>query len=105
MRGSVRISGLPFSHIDLASSIPACHPLPKIRQVVNDALGGLTAAFAVLCADSWRPSIAPERLIRASLLQILFPVRLDQQLSCKISCRSVGSWGWGIDDQVWGEAR
>jgi len=70
-------SGSLFSYVDLEERIPAQHPLRKIRQVVNDALASLDAAFEVLYTDFGRPSIPPERLIRASLLQILFSVRSD----------------------------
>ena len=66
-----------FSYVDLEERIPARHPLRKIRQVVNDALASLDAEFEELYTDFGRPSIAPERLIRASLIQILFSVRSE----------------------------
>jgi transposase len=75
MRGADETSGSLFSYVDLEARIPARHPLRKIRQVVNDALASLDAEFAALYTDLGRPSIAPERLIRASLIQILFSVR------------------------------
>jgi len=80
MRGMDMTSGSLFSYVDLEERIPAQHPLRKIRQVVNDALASLDAAFEVLYTDFGRPSIPPERLIRASLLQILFSVRSERQL-------------------------
>ena len=67
MRGTDETSGSLFSYVDLEARIPARHPLRKIRQVVNDALASLDAEFEALHADFGRPSIAPERLIRASL--------------------------------------
>ena len=76
MRGTDDRSGSLFSYVDLEERIPARHPLRTIRQVVNDALVSLDAEFAALYADFGRPSIAPERLIRASLLQILFSIRV-----------------------------
>ena len=79
MRGTVDRSGSLFSYVDLEERIPARHPLRTIRQVVNDALVSLDAEFAALYADFGRPSIAPERLIRASLLQILFSIRVTPE--------------------------
>ena len=74
MRGMDEASGSLFSYVDLEARIPARHPLRKIPQVVNEALASLDAEFAALYTDLGRPSIAPERLIRASLIQILFSV-------------------------------
>ena len=80
MRGTDETSRSLFSYVDLEDRIPARHPLRKIRQVVNDALASLDAEFEALYTDFGRPSIPPERLIRASLLQILFSVRSERQL-------------------------
>lgn len=80
MRGTDETSGSLFSYVDLEGRIPARHPLRKVRQVVNDALASLDAEFNILYSAEGRPSIAPERLIRASLLQILFSVRSERQL-------------------------
>ena len=79
MRGMDETSGSLFSYVDLEERIPPRHPLRKIRQVVNDALAGLDAEFECLYADFGRPSIAPERLIRASLIQILFSIRVTPE--------------------------
>ena len=76
MRGTDAAAGSLFSYVDLEERIPARHPLRKIRQVVNDALASLDADFDRLYSAEGRPSIAPERLIRASLIQILFSVRV-----------------------------
>ena len=78
MRGMDETSGSLFSYVDLEARIPARHPLCRIRQVVNEALASLDAEFAALYTDFGRPSIPPERLIRASLLQILFSVRSER---------------------------
>jgi len=96
-------SGSLFSYVDLEERIPAQHPLRKIRQVVNDALASLDAAFEVLYTDFGRPSIPPERLIRASLLQILFSVRSERQLMEQMDFNLMFRWfvGLGIDDSVW----
>ncbi|ETD80432.1 transposase IS4 [Rhodobacter capsulatus B6] len=80
MRGTDETSGSLFSYVDLEDRIPAKHPLRKIRQVVNDALASLDGDFEGLYVRFGRPLIAPERLIRASLLQILFSIRSERQL-------------------------
>ena len=80
MRGSDRQTGSLFSYVNLEERIPARHPLRKIKGVVDAALASLDADFAALYADEGRPSIAPERLLRASLVQILFSIRSETQL-------------------------
>ena len=103
MRGTDATGGSLFSYVDLEDRIPARHPLRKIRQVVNDALASLDGEFAPLYADFGRPSIAPERLIRASLIQILFSVRSERQLMEQMQYNLMFRWfvGLGIDDPVW----
>jgi transposase len=80
IRGTYEASGLLFSYVDLEARIPARHPLRKIRQVVNETLASLEAEFESFHTDFGRPSIAPERLIRAGLIQILLSIRSEQQL-------------------------
>jgi len=103
MRGTDETSRSLFSYVDLEERIPARHPLRKIRQVVNDALAGLDADFEALYIDFGRPSIPPERLIRASLLQILFSIRSERQLMEQMDYNLMLRWfvGLGIDDPVW----
>jgi transposase len=103
MRGTDEASGSLFSFVDLEERIPARHPLRKIRQVVNDALASLDAEFEALYTDFGRPSIAPERLIRASLIQILFSIRSERQLMEQMQYNLLFRWfvGLGIDDPVW----
>lgn len=103
MRGTDETSGSLFSHVDLEGRIPARHPLRKIRQVVNEALASLDAEFAALYDGLGRPSIPPERLIRASLIQILFSVRSGRQLMEQMHYNLLFRWfvGLGIDDPVW----
>ena len=107
MRGTDETSGSLFSYVDLEERIPARHPLRKIRQVVNDALASLDGDFGRLYSADGRPSIAPERLIRAGLLQILFSVRSERQLMEQMQYDLLFRWfvGLGIDDPVWGEGR
>lgn len=103
MRGTHETSGSLFSYVDLEARIPARHPLRKIRQVVNEALASLDAEFDALYTDFGRPSIPPERLIRASLIQILFSIRSERQLMEQMEYNLLFRWfvGLGIDDAVW----
>ena len=68
MRGQDGQTGSMFSYVDLEERIPVHHPLRKIRDFVNAALVALDAEFAKLYAADGRPSIAPERLLRAALI-------------------------------------
>ena len=103
MRGADEASGSLFSYVDLEARIPARHPLRTIRQVVNEALASLDGEFAALYTDFGRPSIPPERLIWASLIQILFSVRSERQLMEQMQYNLLFRWfvGLGIDDPVW----
>lgn len=103
MRGSDERTGSLFSYVDIESRIARDHPLRLIRELVNDALGRLDAAFAKLYAHEGRPSIAPERLLRASLLQLFYTVRSERQLMERLDFDLLFRWfvGLGIDDPVW----
>jgi transposase len=103
MRGRDEASGSLFSFVDLEERIPARHPLRKVRQVVNDALASLDVEFEALYTGFGRPSIAPERLIRASLIQILFSIRSERQLMEQMQYNLLFHWfvGLGIYDPVW----
>ena len=69
-----------FSYVSLEARIPADHPLRPMRAMVDEALRRLSRRFSQLYADSGRPSIAPERLMRALLLQVLYSIRSERQL-------------------------
>lgn len=103
MRGTDQTSRSLFSYVDLEDRIPVAHPLRKIRQIVNDALASLDGEFGQLYSGEGRPSIAPERLLRASLIQILFSVRSERQLMEQMQYNLMFRWfvGLGIDDPVW----
>jgi hypothetical protein len=66
MRGTDETTGALFSDVDLDERVPARHPLREVREIVNDALVSMDAEFDRLYAREGRPSIAPERLLRAS---------------------------------------
>ena len=73
MRGSDTRTGELFSYVDLEDRVPAKHPLRVIRRIVNDVLIALDAEFERIYATTGGPSIAPERLLRAPLLQAFSP--------------------------------
>ena len=103
MRGSDERNEVLFSYVSLEDRVPARHPLRMIRAIVNAALTRLDGAFAKLYAAEGRPSIAPERLLRAVLIQILFSIRSERQLMEQMQYNLLFRWfvGLGIDDPVW----
>lgn len=103
MRGSDQQTGSLFSYVNLDERIPRRHPLRRIKSVVDDALVSLDADFEALYADDGRPSIPPERVLRASLLQILFSIRSERQLMEQLDYNLLFRWfvGLSIDEPVW----
>jgi transposase len=103
MRGSDGRSGSLFSYVDLEARVPRGHPLRSIRQIANGALSDLSGDFAAMYARLGRPSIAPEKLLRASLLQAFYSVRSERQLMERLDFDLLFRWfvGLGIDDPVW----
>lgn len=103
MRGADERAGQLFSYVDLESRVRRDHPLRMIREIANDALAALAAEFAVLYSRSGRPSIPPERLLRAMLLQAFYSVRSERQLMERLDTDLLFRWfvGLNIDDLVW----
>lgn len=103
MRGSDARSGSLFSYVDLEGRIPAKHPLRVIKAIVDEALISLDTEFERLYEGTGRQSIAPERLLRASLLQAFYSVRSERQLMEQVDYNLLFRWfvGLGIDDPVW----
>jgi len=103
MRGSDEKSGTLFSYVDLESRIPAKHPLRTIRTIVNEALVALDGDFGDLYSDIGRPSIPPEHLLRAMLLQIFYAIRSERLLVERLDFDLSFRWfvGLGIDEPVW----
>ena len=103
MRGSDEMTGSMFSYVDIEARIPANHPIRIIRRIVNEVLAGLDAVFAAIYSGIGRPSIAPERLLRGSLLQIIFSIRSERQLMEQMDYNLMFRWfvGLGMDDPVW----
>ena len=103
MRGSDARTGELFSYVDLEERVPAKHPLRTIRRIVNDVLMALDAEFATIYASTGRPSIPPERLLRALLLQALHTIRSETQLMEQLDYNLLYRWfvGLGVDEPVW----
>ena len=103
MRGSDGRTGELFSYVDLEDRVPAQHPLRAIRSIVNEVLAALDGEFAKLYAESGRPSIAPERLLRALLLQAFYTIRSERQLMEQLDYNLLYRWfvGLGVDEPVW----
>jgi transposase len=103
MRGTDQRSGSLFSYVDIEARVPREHPLRRIRELVNAALSKLDKRFGELYSKDGRPSIAPERLLRASLLQLFYSIRSERQLVERMDFDLLFRWfvGLGIDDPVW----
>src|SRR5579871_4723541 len=92
-----------FSYVSVEDRIGKDHPLRAIRGMVEEALGGLSKHFDTLYAVGGRPSIAPEKLVRAQLLQALYSVRSERQLMEQLDYNLLFRWfvGLNMDDAVW----
>jgi len=92
-----------FSYLTLAQRIPMDHPARQIRALVDRALERMDAELEKLYSDTGRPSIAPERLLRATLLMILYSIRSERQLMEQMNYNLLFRWfvGLEMDDAVW----
>ena len=103
MRGKSTDQDSIFSYRTLEDRIPRNHPLRDIRKIVDRALKELSPTFDAMYAQVGRPSIPPEQLLRALLLQILFTIRSERQLMEELDFNLLYRWfvGLSMDDQVW----
>jgi transposase len=103
MRGEDERSEGLFSYVRLESRIPADHPLRAIRDLVDAALRDVSRSFDRLYSRDGRPSIPPERLLRALLLQAFYTVRSERQLMEQLDYNLLFRWfvGLSADDPVW----
>jgi transposase len=103
MRGHDEQQGEVFSYLPLEERIPGEHPLRRIRALVDVGLKDLWTHFEALYARRGRPSIAPERLLRALLLQALYSIRSETQLMEQLDYNLLYRWfvGLNADDKVW----
>src|SRR4051794_14101501 len=103
MRGADEQPGSMFSYVSLEARVPADHPLRAIRHITDRALERLSPQFGRLYIHFGRPSVPPEQLLRALLLQALYTIRSERQLIEQLDYNLLFRWfvGLGIDDAVW----
>ena len=103
MRGSDIQQGGMFSYVSLESRVPPSHPLRGIKALLDEALGAMGRDFGRVYAGTGRPSIPPERLVRASTLQLLYSIRSDRLLCEQLDYNLLFRWfvGLSIDEPVW----
>ena len=103
MRGDDRQQAAMFSYISPDARVPHDHPLRAIRTLVDEVLVELSPRFETLYARVGRPSIPPEKLLRAQLLQVLYTVRSERQLMEQLDYNLLFRWfvGLNMDDAVW----
>ena len=103
MRGADVMQESLFTTVHLETFVPQGHPLRVIRTLMDEALRELNGLFAMIYADDGRESIAPERLLRAQLLQVLYSIRSERQLVEQIQYNLLFRWfvGLSIDERVW----
>jgi transposase len=92
-----------FSYISPKQRVPQDHPLRSLRAMTDEALRGLQPRFNKLYAKTGRPSIAPEKLLRALLLQALYSVRSERLLMEQLDYNLLFRWfvGLNMDDAIW----
>lgn len=103
MRGQRHEEPQLFSYVSLEDRVPQKHPLRTMRSFVDPILAELSPHFDAIYADTGRPSIPPEQLLRASLLQVLYTVRSERMLCEQLQYNLLFRWfvGLGMDAQVW----
>jgi len=107
MRGNDRdLQAGMFSYVTLEERVPEKHPLRAVRHLVEEVLGEMSASFEALYSKVGRPSIPPERLMRALLLQIFYSVRSERMLMEQLDYNLLFRWfvGMEMDEPVWNHA-
>ena len=103
MRGEDRETGAMFSYVSPERRVPKDHPLRPIREMVDAAMRDLSPRFEAIYSRTGRPSIAPEKLLRALLLQIFYTIRSERLLMEQLDYNLLFRWfvGLEMDDAVW----
>jgi transposase len=103
MRGDDQQQSGMFSYISTEQRVPQSHPLRPLRKMLDEALAELSPRFTRLYAKRGRPSIAPEKLLRALLLQVLYTIRSERQLMEQLNYNLLYRWfvGLNMDDPMW----
>lgn len=103
MRGGDTQQSTMFSYLSPEQRVPADHPLRAIRQICDRVLSQLSDLFTTMYSEMGRPSVAPEKLSRALLLQVLYTVRSERMLMEQLDYNLLFRWfvGLNMDDVVW----
>jgi transposase len=103
MRGGDFQQSEMFSYLSPEQRVPANHPLRAIRQICDKVLVELSEVFAMMYSEIGRPSVAPEKLLRALLLQVLYTVRSERMLMEQLDYNLLFRWfvGLNMDEAVW----
>jgi hypothetical protein len=103
MRGPELSQSSMFSYLSIEDRIPQDHPLRSMRRLLDPVLTELSPRFSALYSNTGRPSIPPEQLLRALLLQILYTIRSERQLMEQLDYNLLFRWFVGLnpDDPIW----
>jgi len=103
MRGSDSQQSAMFSYLSPEQRVPAAHPLRRVRKITDRLLVELSDLSDQMYSAMGRPSIAPEKLLRALLLQVLYTVRSERMLIEQLDYNLLFRWfvGLNMDDAVW----
>src|SRR6202049_2485516 len=103
MRGDDQQQSGVFSYISAEQRVPQNHALRPLRKMVDEVLAELSPRFTKMYSKHGRPSIAPEKLLRALLLQVLYTIRSERQLMEQLDYNILYRWfvGLDMDDAVW----
>jgi transposase len=103
MRGEDIQQSAMFSYLSPEKRVPASHPLRRIRAITDVVLKDLSRAFSAMYAKRGRPSVPPEQLLRALVLQVLYTIRSERMLMEQLEYNLLFRWfvGLNLDDPVW----
>jgi len=103
MRGADVEQGGLFSYVSIEERVPRTHPLRRVRTLLDEALESMSADFDRVYAEGGRESVAPERLVRALVLQVLYSIRSERLLCEQLDYNLLFRWfvGLSMDDRIW----
>jgi transposase len=103
MRGDERLQEEMFSYGSLSQRVPLDHPLRRVRVLADEAMQSLSAEFEGMYSKMGRPSVPPEQMLRALLLQLLYSVRSERMLVEQMEYNLLFRWfvGLGMNERVW----
>src|SRR4029077_7200297 len=97
MRGTEEVQDSMFSYISAEQRVPKDHPLRPVREIMDECLKGLSREFEEMYSRTGRPSIAPEKLLRALVLQALYTVRSERMLMEQLNYNLLFRWFVGLE--------